>query len=118
MVPVAGSHLRAESIRSAEEPLAFSPIQKVFGAYLTSLFYVFIGSIFFFGLTAVTVHSLPTVNFSLANMIDSESIQLQTILLMVLQFHLLAFLFAYWINQAVAGFTVAAIIVGSETGIL
>lgn len=117
MGPIAGSQLRTESIRSAEEPLPFSPTQKVFGAYLTSLFYVLIGCIFFFAIVAV-LKSFLDLYSTLSLIIDQQSVDLKIILLLVLQFHLLAFVFAYWINQAVAGTAVAAVIVGSEVGIL
>jgi hypothetical protein len=107
--PVAGSQLRAESIRNAEEPLPFSPVQKVFGAYSTSLFYVLIGTLLFCGLVPL-VNSFSTIDLSL--------LELGIVLMMAVQFHLLAFLSAYWINQAIGGVGVAALIVGSEIGVL
>jgi len=117
MGPIAGAQLRLESIRSAEEPLPFSPIKRVFGAYLTSLFYVLIGSIFFLVL-ATALNSFSTIGLTLSLMTNQRSTHIEVILLLIVQFHLLAFLFAYWINQAIAGAAMAALIIGSEIAIL
>ncbi len=116
--PVAGAHLRSESVRNAEEPFPFSPVQKVFGAYLTSLFYVLIGSIFFFGLV-VALNSFSLLDLTLTTLIGwHHAIRPEVFILLILQFHLLSFLFAYWINQTVLGTALAGLVVGSEIVIL
>lgn len=102
--PIAASQLRSDSIRNAEEPLPFSPAQKVFGAYLTSLFYLLIGSLLFTG-GALALNSIKTVDLPLSPAF---------ILLAILQIHLLAFLFTYWVNQAILGTALATLIVGIE----
>ena len=116
--PVAGAQLRSESVRNAEEPFPFSPRQKVFGAYLTSLFYVFAGSILFFGLV-LAMNSLSLLDLTLTTLIGwHRAIRPEVFVLLVLQFHLLSFLFAYWINQTVLGTALAVLVVGSEVVIL
>ncbi len=116
--PVAGAQLRSESVRNAEEPFPFSPAQRVFGAYLTSLFYVLIGSIFFFGMV-LALNSLSLLDLTLTTLISwHHAIRPEVFVLLVLQFHLLSFLFAYWINQTVLGTALAGLVVGSEVIIL
>lgn len=116
--PIAGAQLRAESIRSAEEPFPFSPAQKVFGAYFTSLFYLAIGSILFLGLV-FALSSFTTLGLTLSLIIGTYRIfRPEVVVLMALQFHLLAFLFAYWVNQTILGTAVAGLIIGSEVAIL
>ena len=116
--PVAGAQLRSESVRNAEEPFPFSPTQKVFGAYLTSFVYVLAGSIFFFGLV-LALNSLSLLDLTLTTLIGwHHAIRPEVFVALVLQFHLLSFLFAYWINQTVLGTALAGLVVGSEVVIL
>jgi hypothetical protein len=116
--PVAGAQLRSEFVRNAEEPLPFSPTQRVFGAYLTSLFYVLIGSIFFFGLV-LALNSFSNWGLTLSTIIGwYGAIRPEVFWALVLQFHLLSFLFAYWINQTVLGTALAGLVVGSEAVVL
>jgi hypothetical protein len=116
--PVAGAQLRSEAVRNAEDSLPFSPTQKVFGAYLTSLIYVLVGSIFFLAFL-FALNSLNVVDLTLDTIISWHyRIRPEVFLLLVLQFHLLSFLFAYWINQSVIGIALAGLVVGSEIIIL
>jgi hypothetical protein len=100
--PMAATQLRSEPNRSAEEPLPFSPIQKVFGAYITNLGFLLAGSAMFLA-AAQLFGSLKSIEFSPT-----------VILLAVLQFHLLSFLFSYWLNQPVLGTALAASIIAIE----
>jgi hypothetical protein len=110
--PVAAAQLRSESARNAEEPLPISPIQKVFGTYLTNLIYLLIGFFFFLIITLI-FH--PIHDFDLGfSLLRRDNAILVEIVLLAFQFHLLAFLFAYWINQTILGTAMAGLIIGSE----
>jgi hypothetical protein len=113
--PAAAAHLRSESVRGAEEPLPFTPIKKVFGAYLTNLIYLLIAFVFLFGLTLL-FHPLHDVDLSFSRSDIREN--LVAIIFLALQFHLLAFLFAYWINQPFLGTALAVLIIGAQILIL
>ena len=100
--PLAATQLRSEPNRSAEEPLPFSPVQKVFGAYSTNLCFLLAGSTVFLA-AAQLFGSLKEIELSP-----------MVIVLAALQFHLLSFLFSYWINQSVLGTALAGLIIAIE----
>ncbi len=101
----AGTGLRGQSARSAEEMLPFSPVRKVFGAYLTSLVYLLaLGA------------ALIAAGFMLSDATVLESIEVPVFLVpaMSLLLHLFSFLFCYWMGQPFFGGGLALLLAGAE----
>lgn len=98
----AGSALRSAD-RKAEEDIPVRPTQRVFAAYLTSLFYLFIlGTILF----------LASRPFQYAFYLQ-ESYQVSLIAVTLLPLHLAAFVFSYWLSQALLGSIVSVLATAS-----
>lgn len=101
----AGTGLRGQAVRSAEEMLPFSPVRKVFGAYLTSLAYLLaLGT------------ALVSTGLALSNSGVLEAIEVPVFLIPIMSvlLHLFSFLFCYWLGQPFFGGGLALLLAGAE----
>jgi hypothetical protein len=101
----AGTGLRGQTARSAEEMLPFSPVRKVLGAYLTSLLYL-----------AAAGSALTAAGFALSDAGVLESIDVPVFLIPAMSalLHLFSFLFCYWLGQPFFGGGLALLLAGAE----
>ncbi len=94
----AGSALRSDE-RKAEEDIPVRPTKRVFGAYLTSLFYLFIlGTILF----------LASRPFQYSLFLQQDY-KILFVMIALLPLHSASFLFSYWLSQALLGSVVSVI---------
>ncbi len=94
----AGSALRSTE-RKAEEDIPVRPTKRVFAAYLTSLFYLFIlGTILF----------LASRPFQYSLFLQQDYMIL-FVLIALLPLHSASFLFSYWLSQALLGSVISVI---------
>jgi hypothetical protein len=94
----AGSALRSAE-RKAEEDIPVRPTKRVFAAYLTSLFYLFIlGTILF----------LASRPFQYSLFLQQDY-KILFVMLALLPLHSAAFIFSYWLSQALLGSVVSVI---------
>ncbi len=96
-------NLRNEPYKSAEEALPFSSAQKTLGAYLVNVLYLLAGSSLFL-LGAYTFGSSKNLSW----------MQPALSILLIIHFHMLCFIFAYWLNHNVLAIVIAALIVWFE----
>jgi hypothetical protein len=94
----AGSALRSVE-RKAEEDIPVRPTKRVFAAYLTSLFYLFIlGTILF----------LASIPFQYSLFLQQDY-KILFVMMALLPLHSAAFVFSYWLSQALLGSVVSVI---------
>ncbi|HSE39454.1 MAG TPA: hypothetical protein VLH08_01705, partial [Acidobacteriota bacterium] len=98
-------NLRTEPYKAAEELLPFSPIQKTLGAYLVNVVYLAAGSSLFL-LSVYVFTAERNINW------------LPLSILLIIHFHLLCFLFSYWLNQTILAVIISGLLVWCESAII
>jgi hypothetical protein len=106
----AAAGLREDAARKAEEMLPFSPGQRVFGAYFTSLSY-FLLTCAFLALLGFAFGS----GSHFKELPDSFQRTAPAFPLLMIHLHVLSFVLTYWIKNSIFSAGLAAILVGSET---
>jgi hypothetical protein len=96
-------HLRREPYKSADELLPFKPAQRTVGSYFVNLLYLLIGS---------SVFMLATYFFGASKEIDWLKPSLAIFL--IIHFHMLCFIFAYWMNHSALAIVFSALIIWCE----
>ena len=96
-------HLRREPYKSADEPLPFQPAHRTVGSYFVNLVYLLVGS---------SVFLIATYFFGAAK--EISWIQPSLAILLIIHFHMLCFIFAYWLNHSPLAIVASALIVWCE----